>query len=64
MQEDAKTSDDCNIIIDYLYTIKEYDIKVIVIDKDDAKGMAFVTADLVDRTSEFWINYKKLQIVM
>lgn len=64
MQEDTKTSDDCNIIIDYLYTIKEYDIKVIVIDKNDATCMALVTADLVDRETEFWINYKKLQIVM
>lgn len=49
------------IIIGQKYVVKDYDTKVVVIDKNDDKMKAFVTSDLVGKTGGFWINYNKLK---
>lgn len=49
------------IIVGNKYTIEEYDTKVVVIEIDDDRKKAFVTADLVDKTGGFWINHNKLK---
>jgi hypothetical protein len=62
-QENLNISDvsDSKIIVGETYIIKEYDTKVVVIDKDDDRKRVFVTSDLVDKTGGFWINYNKLK---
>jgi len=59
-QENLNISDvsDNKIIVGEIYIIKEYNTKVVVIDKDDERRKALVTSDLVDKTGEFWINYE------
>jgi hypothetical protein len=52
---------DSKIIVGNKYTVEEYDTKVVVIEIDDDRKKAFVTADLVDKTGGFWINYSKLK---
>jgi len=52
---------DSKIIVGETYIVKEYDTKVVVIDKDDDRKRAFVTSDLVDKKGGFRINYNKLK---
>lgn len=49
------------IIIDNKYFIKEFNTKIVVVDKDDNKMMALVTTDFYNKTNTYWINYKKLK---
>jgi hypothetical protein len=62
-KENLNISDvsDSKIIVGETYIVKEYDTKVVVIDKDDDRKRAFVTSDLVDKKGGFWINYNKLK---
>ena len=61
-QENLNISDisDSEIIIGNYYYIMKFNTKVVVVDKNDKEKKVFVTADLVDKTGEFWINYNKL----
>lgn len=61
--ENLNTSDigDSKIIVGEIYIIKEYDTKVVVIDKNNDRKKALVSSDLVDKTGGFWVNYNKLK---